>query len=79
MCVQQGAITIDERTRGDRSDKVEIQALPEPVQLRNLSKCMERIRKENLVKIRPVIKVTPEKENVDIEIVEETEEDESSK
>jgi hypothetical protein len=32
---------------------------------------MERIRKEKLVKIRPGIKVTPEKENADIEIVEE--------
>jgi hypothetical protein len=41
---------------------------------------MERIRKEKLVKGRPpAIKITPEKEKVDIEIVEETEEDESSK
>jgi hypothetical protein len=40
-------------------------------QLRDLSEFMERIHKEKLVKIRPVIKVTPEKENVDIEIVEE--------
>jgi hypothetical protein len=48
-------------------------------QLRDLSESMERIRKEKLVKIRPAIKVIPEKENVDIEIVEETEEDESSK
>jgi hypothetical protein len=49
-------------------------------QLRDLSKSMERIRKEKLVKGRqPAIKITPEKEKVDIEIVEETEEDESSK
>jgi hypothetical protein len=40
-------------------------------QLRDLSESMERIRKEKLVKIRPALKVTPEKENVDIEIVEE--------
>jgi hypothetical protein len=48
-------------------------------QLRDLSESMERIRKEKLIKIRPAIKVIPEKENVDIEIVEEAEEDESSK
>jgi hypothetical protein len=38
---------------------------------------MERIRKEKLVKIRSTIKITPAKENVDIEIVEEIEDDES--
>jgi 2-C-methyl-D-erythritol 4-phosphate cytidylyltransferase len=49
-------------------------------QLRDLSESMERMRKEKLVKGRPpAIKITPEKEKVDIEIVEETEEDESSK
>jgi hypothetical protein len=46
----------------------------------DLSKSMERIRKEKLIKGRsPTIKITPEKEKVDIEIVEEAEEDESSK
>jgi hypothetical protein len=41
---------------------------------------MEYIRKEKLIKGRPpAIKITPEKENVDIEIVEEVEDDESSK
>jgi hypothetical protein len=40
-------------------------------QLRDLSGSMEHIHKEMLVKIRPAIKVIPEKENVDIEIVEE--------
>jgi hypothetical protein len=44
-------------------------------QLRYLSECMERIRKEKLVKIRPAIKVIPEKENVDIEIVEEVDDE----
>jgi hypothetical protein len=49
-------------------------------QLRDLSESMERIRKEKLVKGRPpAIKITPEKEKVDIEIVEETEDEESSK
>jgi hypothetical protein len=38
---------------------------------------MERIRKEKLVKGKPpAIKITPEKEKVDIEIVEETEDEE---
>jgi hypothetical protein len=46
-------------------------------QLRDLSESMERIRKEKLVKRRPpAIKITPEKEKVDIEIVEETEDEE---
>jgi hypothetical protein len=46
----------------------------------DLSESMERIRKEKLVKGRPpAIKITPEKEKVDFEIVEETEEEESSK
>jgi hypothetical protein len=41
---------------------------------------MECIRKEKLIKGRPpAIIITPEKEMEDIEIVEETEEDESSK
>jgi hypothetical protein len=44
-------------------------------QLRDLSESMERIRKEKLVKIRPAIEVTPEKENVDIEIVEEVDDE----
>jgi hypothetical protein len=49
-------------------------------QLRDLPESMERIRKEKLIKGRPpAIKITPEKEKVDIEIVEETEDDESSK
>jgi hypothetical protein len=41
-------------------------------QLRELSESMERIRKEKLVKGRPpAIKVIPEKEKVDVEIVDE--------
>jgi hypothetical protein len=45
--------------------------------LRDLSESMERIRKEKLVKGRlPAIKITPEKEKVDIEIVEQTEDEE---
>jgi hypothetical protein len=71
MRVQQGWTAVDKRARGDSSDKVEIHALPEPAQLRDLSEFMERIRKERLVKIRPAIKVIPEKKNVDIEIIEE--------
>jgi hypothetical protein len=50
------------------------------VQLRDLSESMERIRKEKLIKGRPpAIKITPEQEKEDIEIVEEVEDDESSK
>jgi hypothetical protein len=75
MRVQQGATAVDKRARGDCSDKVEIQTLPEPAQLRDLSESIELICKEKLVKIRPAIKVTPEKENVDIEIVEEIEDE----
>jgi hypothetical protein len=44
-------------------------------QLHDLSEFMERIRKEKLVKIRPAIKVIPEKENIDIEIVEEVDDE----
>jgi hypothetical protein len=69
--MQQGATAVDKRARGDCSDKVEIQTLLEPGQLRDLSESMEPICKKKLVNIRPAIKVTPEKENVDIEIVEE--------
>jgi 2-C-methyl-D-erythritol 4-phosphate cytidylyltransferase len=49
-------------------------------QLHDLSESMERIRKEKLIKGRPpAIKITPEKEKEDIEIVEDVEDDESSK
>jgi 2-C-methyl-D-erythritol 4-phosphate cytidylyltransferase len=49
-------------------------------QLRDLSESIERICKEKLVKGRPpAIKITPKKEKVDIEIVEEIEDEESSK
>jgi hypothetical protein len=45
-------------------------------QLRDLSEFMEPIGKKKLIKARPAIKVSPENENVDIEIVEETEDEE---
>jgi hypothetical protein len=47
------------------------------VQLRDLSESMERICKERLINGRPpAIKITPEKEKVDMEIVEEVEDEE---
>jgi 2-C-methyl-D-erythritol 4-phosphate cytidylyltransferase len=57
--------------------KLKYKTCQNQAQLRDLSESMERIHKEKLIKGRPpAIKITPEKEKVDIEIVEETEEDE---
>jgi hypothetical protein len=77
MRVQQGATAVDERAHRDCSDKVEIQALPEPdPTARPLPVHGTHPQGEARQGKTPAIKITPEKEKVDIEIVEETEDEE---